>query len=1734
MAEQTSHSTSDADAHPEPKKTRHWGRRVVLGIILLPVVLILGLVGVLQTNWGATNVLRWTLDRLDLFENAELTFAEASGGVLTGLQLTDVNLVRGDSTLAHIDTLSADYKLIALFNRRLHLEDVRIANPTFWLAQTVDTTWNAGTLIVQDTLAVKDTTKAPLAIQIDNARLTDGEARIDFYNADGDSTTYVQNLNLRLRDFLSTGDVAELRARLDTLTATATNAVGFDTLRLATAASLLDGQFGLDTLRVTSGQSLVTGGGTLRLPSGPDDMLDDIGLRIDLAPLAFDDLRLFAPNLAAGATVQGQVVAAGSLNLLDADVDLAFSDGATITLNAALTPTTEGDLVYRGSGQIRRLNPALFAAQPDAQGGLISGDVQFDLNGPSLDALDGTLALDMSRLRFGDLALNETRLRANATNGVFALDLASGLRGVRLNATGQVAPFAETPTYDLRTRFRGLDIGRLAQNPEQTSDLNGVLRVQGSGFSAAAANLTAMLDLQPSSLNNTRVEGGRFTARLDQPNVRVNGTLQAGGGTIALRGGATLGEVLRYRIDQAELTNVNVLALAGNDTTASSLTGTIALQGTGTDPQRMALTADVNLRDSQFAAYTLDTVDLDATLRRGDLGFNLALAMPGANFQADGIMQPFLDVPTYQVTQGAFQNVQIERLTQKPDTVATQTSNLSGTFTASGRGFDPQIMYAEADVAIDAGSTFNAETLGASTARVVLDNQVLTVNADLNTESGGTQLLATARPFDENPTFEIQQGRFSNFDIGRLLGIDALDLQLNGDLQLTGGFGGDLSTLTLDTRANLAGSVLFGDTLTAGDLVANVENGNARVGLDLTYGGGTARLTGRAQNLGTNQLSYDLEGRLEQINVAKLISIDTLASDLTMDFDVQGSGQTLATMNARGSFRADSSSFATIDLDVLRGQFALDDGLLRLDSLFLASNVADITAGGQLAIADSLGQYRSDFSFDGTIKSLIPLRALLPNSQLISANDGRIQGRIYSANDRLRYEVSTDLSNFIFDTFRFAALDLRAIGEFSSDWRPLQSEIRGTIGYFALPNDIVIEETTLAVLYGDQIFDFDVDFRIDEDRTADLEGRFNLGLDEPQLTLNRTYLQLDEDEWNLLVPATLTIGEGYRVQNFLLTTQNNDQQIALDGVVDPNGQQALGLSIEDLRVGTIADLLGFGGLDGSLDGILALDGPAFSPRIQGDLDFAIETDGTDVGTFDIAVAYDSLRLRVNSALIHTRGDTLALNGVLPLDLRLAQNDQGNVALEAADASANRGGIMTEPVNFTLATTGFNIDWLDPFLDPLVISDIGGNLTADVELGGTRRTPEFSGEARLANGFITLTEQGVTYNTIGAELAFEDNEIVVRTANLTSGGTARALGTIAFEDLSLGAFDIDVEANNFLAIDNSQYRAVASGYLTLTGPLTAPVVGGDLDVQSLDVFLNQETVQLEPVQLTEVDLLMLEEQFGVRVTEADTSTFVFFDAMTLDNLQIQLERDSWVRSNRNPRIDIQFTGELDVSKPPQGEISVFGNINVLPERSRIEQFGKPFTLESGSLFFNGSILDPFLDITAKYSVESREDGGESFVIFVDLEGTLQNLESPEFRSEPPGLDLPDIVSVIATGRPASQAFQGGGLGSVETLAYSQIAGLVQNVAANSLGLDVVEINYEGSQIVVTVGVYLSPKLFAAARQPITTNDTNNASSASNSSVTNLGVIIEYQLMRALLLRLERDEGIEAKVLYRYSY
>src|SRR5690606_32757647 len=199
----------------------------------------------------------------------------------------------------------------------------------------------------------------------------------------------------------------------------------------------------------------------------------------------------------------------------------------------------------------------------------------------------------------------------------------------------------------------------------------------------------------------------------------------------------------------------------------------------------------------------------------------------------------------------------------------------------------------------------------------------------------------------------------------------------------------------------------------------------------------------------------------------------------------------------------------------------------------------------------------------------------------------------------------------------------------------------------------------------------------------------------------------------------------------------------------------------------------------------------------------------------------------------------------------------------------------------------------------------------------------------------------------------------------------ASGTINLAELTLGEFDITLLANEFLAVDSREYRAVVDADLQLSGTTDRPVLTGVLELERAEINLTEETTSpdLEMVELTEADLAVLEQRFGLRVTEEDTTTFDFFEALTMD-LEVQMERNTWLRSRSNPRMDIQFSGNLDLSKRPEQDIQIFGSIEVVPEHSRIVQFGKRFTLTSGTLTFNGPAADPYVDVEAAYDVPAR--------------------------------------------------------------------------------------------------------------------------------------------------------------------
>ncbi|NBW93819.1 MAG: hypothetical protein EBR20_05575, partial [Bacteroidetes bacterium] len=174
--------------------------------------------------------------------------------------------------------------------------------------------------------------------------------------------------------------------------------------------------------------------------------------------------------------------------------------------------------------------------------------------------------------------------------------------------------------------------------------------------------------------------------------------------------------------------------------------------------------------------------------------------------------------------------------------------------------------------------------------------------------------------------------------------------------------------------------------------------------------------------------------------------------------------------------------------------------------------------------------------------------------------------------------------------------------------------------------------------------------------------------------------------------------------------------------------------------------------------------------------------------------------------------------------------------------------------------------------------------------------------------------------------------------------------------------------------------------------------------------------------------------------------------------------------------------------------------------------------------------------AEYEVPSRLNPGQpEVVITLRLDGRLDDLAF--HLSSEPAMENTDIVSYIATGRPASESLQFSD-SSVNNqvlvgLAASQIAGLVEGVASQSLGLDVVSIEQDGLKGTrLTAGKYMTPRLFVGVTQPFSFSSGSGVVVDEERELT-----LEYEWLDYLLLQLladASDSPVRVNLAGRYSY
>jgi translocation and assembly module TamB len=145
-----------------------------------------------------------------------------------------------------------------------------------------------------------------------------------------------------------------------------------------------------------------------------------------------------------------------------------------------------------------------------------------------------------------------------------------------------------------------------------------------------------------------------------------------------------------------------------------------------------------------------------------------------------------------------------------------------------------------------------------------------------------------------------------------------------------------------------------------------------------------------------------------------------------------------------------------------------------------------------------------------------------------------------------------------------------------------------------------------------------------------------------------------------------------------------------------------------------------------------------------------------------------------------------------------------------------------------------------------------------------------------------------------------------------------------------------------------------------------------------------------------------------------------------------------------------------------------------------------------------------------------------------------------------MELTDIVSYLAFGRPASETLQLGGSGSGGTstfldpalgLAVSRLTNYIETMVGSNLGLglDVFQFNNDAEGLKVTAGKYVRPRLYLAIVQPVSASNSlvsSSSSEAGNASATTF--ILEYEMFEELLLRLQSGVVFRVNLQWEHIY
>ncbi|MEL7347940.1 MAG: translocation/assembly module TamB domain-containing protein, partial [Pseudomonadota bacterium] len=722
--------------------------------------------------------------------------------------------------------------------------------------------------------------------------------------------------------------------------------------------------------------------------------------------------------------------------------------------------------------------------------------------------------------------------------------------------------------------------------------------------------------------------------------------------------------------------------------------------------------------------------------------------------------------------------------------------------------------------------------------------------------------------------------------------------------------------------------------------------------------------------------------------------------DLEADLaDLAGNGRGTATITARGLSGAAAVREAVVSAD-MTGLIA-PAGTVTLDA-------TGIAAGGATIARADLDARLTDVEGRTDVDARLSIPA-------VEAEGARIDGIALAAKvaDALatpRLDVRLDVAEVAAEGLTITAPRLTAAGPLSA--LALGLDAAGEMG------DQPLSATVRA--------------------TANVEG-------EPSATVSTLTAALGEAEVALEQPLTIrTAGGTTRIDDLALSLPGG--RLSGQAALPPGGLAGdLTLAMADLGElrRTVSEDIPVS--RGTFDLTAAFDtrpGQARADITGTGRGIGFEEAVSDIGDLglDLGTTWNGRVMQAEAALSGPFGDPIEVTAALPLR-----------ATDAIAPSLNQNGPLQA-----------SVDWVGRVgplwaLVPAPDHVLDGDLTIDLDIGGTVADPAIAGGLGMRDGQYQNLETGTILTDLTMDSALEGTDVIQLALRGNDGASGTLTVDVALDEEGL---DARVQAANAVLVRRDDVTAAISTDITAVGPLSALALGGTTTIERAEIRL----VNAIPPSVADLGEVRIK---GAPVEEAEEGAG---SSITLD-LKVVAPDEVFVRGRglqSEWQIDLAITGTA--ARP-----IVVGSVE--KRRGTLDILGRFFNLDEGEVIFDGGReIDPRLNV-----VLSHENDGTTG--FIRVSGTGSD-PAVNFSSEP-ALPEDEVLPRVIFGR-SSQSLSG-----IEALQLaSAIATLLDGSGGfadqfrGAVGLDVLSVQTgDDGDTSVVVGRNVAEGVFVGAEQPI---------------------------------------------------